>query len=121
MKEGKEWKIWNGRNDGNRDWGMWVGEYAMKHERIFVQELRDELQKPKKKKFMTPERKKKLRQVLTTIHQYLLYLHLHPYRHHHLHPNPHQLLMREAAKQLKIEQEKKEAERRKVMIPISIP
>ena len=70
---------------------------------------------------MTPERKKKLRQVLTTIHQYLLYLHLHPYRHHHLHPNPHQLLMREAAKQLKIEQEKKEAERRKVMIPISIP
>merc|ERR1712062_646446 len=50
-------------------------------------ELRDELQKPKKKKFMTPERKKKLRQ----------------------------LLMREAAKQLKIEQEKKEAERRKVI------
>merc|ERR1711934_1068586 len=50
-----------------------------------MQELRDELQKPKKKKFMTPERKKKLRQ----------------------------LLMREAAKQLKIEQEKKEAERRK--------
>ena len=30
---------------------------------ISVQELRDELQKPKKKKFMTPERKKKLRQV----------------------------------------------------------
>merc|ERR1712060_28997 len=52
-----------------------------------MQELRDELQKPKKKKFMTPERKKKLRQ----------------------------LLMREAAKQLKIEQEKKEAERRKVI------
>ena len=45
----------------------------------------------------------------------------------HLHGRPplspfnHQLLMREAAKQLKIEQEKKEAERRKVMIPISIP
>merc|ERR1712004_111204 len=52
-----------------------------------MQELRNELQKPKKKKFMTPERKKKLRQ----------------------------LLMREAAKQLKIEQEKKEAERRKVI------
>merc|ERR1712037_784526 len=52
-----------------------------------MQELRDELQKPKKKRFMTPERKKKLRQ----------------------------LLMREAAKQLKIEQEKKEAERRKVI------
>merc|ERR1712062_668440 len=42
---------------------------------------------PKEEKFMTPERKKKLRQ----------------------------LLMREAAKQLKIEQEKKEAERRKVI------
>merc|ERR1712130_829315 len=52
-----------------------------------MQELRKELQTPKKKKFMTPERKKKLRQ----------------------------LLMREAAKQLKIEQEKKEAERRKVI------
>merc|ERR1712233_307537 len=51
-----------------------------------MQELRKELQTPKKKKFMTPERKKKLRQ----------------------------LLMREAAKQLKIEQEKK-AERRKVI------
>ena len=104
--------------------------------RIFVQELRDELQKPKKKKFMTPERKKKLRQVMTTIHQHPLHTHLH--RHHRLHPhrhllphlyllphlhpnpNPYQLLMREAAKQLKIEQEKKEAERRKVIIPISI-
>merc|ERR1712107_179004 len=53
-----------------------------------MQELRNELQKPKKKKFMTPERKKKLRQ----------------------------LLMREAAKQLKIEQEKKEAERRIVTL-----
>ena len=56
---------------------------------------------------MTPERKKKLRQVLTTNPQ-----HTH---HPHHHPNPYQLLMREAAKQLKIEQEKKEAERRKVI------
>ena len=68
------------------------------------QELRDELQKPKKKKFMTPERKKKLRQVFPIIH-------LVP----HPNPNSSQLLMREAAKQLKIEQEKKEAERRKVL------
>merc|ERR1712083_225012 len=60
---------------------------ASKRKEKRMQELRDELQKPKKKKFMTPERKKKLRQ----------------------------LLMREAAKQLKIEQEKKEAERRKVI------
>ena len=60
--------------------GIRVGVYAMKLERFFVQELRDELQKPKKKKFMTPERKKKLRQVLTTIHlhQYLLHSHHHP-------------------------------------------
>ena len=70
------------------------------------QELRDELQKPKKKKFMTPERKKKLRQVFPIIHRPP---HLVP------HPNSSQLLMREAAKQLKIEQEKKEAERRKVL------
>ena len=74
----------------------------------FGQELRDELQKPKKKKFMTPERKKKLRQVFPIIH-----------RPPHLVPQPNpnslQLLMREAAKQLKIEQEKKEAERRKVL------
>merc|ERR1719242_2478918 len=60
---------------------------ASKRKENRMKELRDELQKPKKKKFMTPERKKKLRQ----------------------------LLMREAAKQLKIEQEKKEAERRKVI------
>ena len=72
------------------------------------QELRDELQKPKKKKFMTPERKKKLRQVFPIIHRPL---HLVP----HPNPNSFQLLMREAAKQLKIEQEKKEAERRKVL------
>ena len=65
--------------------GIRVGVYAMKLERIFVQELRDELQKPKKKKFMTPERKKKLRQVLTTIHQPLLHLQIHL----HLHPGVH--------------------------------
>ena len=64
---------------------MWVGEWRICNEtwKTFVQELRDELQKPKKKKFMTPERKKKLRQVLTTIHQHPL--HLHQYlRHLHL-------------------------------------
>merc|ERR1712038_491194 len=64
-----------------------MGQEASQRKQERMKELRDELQKPKKKKFMTPERKKKLRQ----------------------------LLMREAAKQLKIEQEKKEAERRKVI------
>merc|ERR1712181_81062 len=69
---------------GVKDLRMEEQEASQRKEKR-MQELRDELQKPKKKKFMTPERKKKLRQ----------------------------LLMREAAKQLKIEQEKKEAERRK--------
>merc|ERR1712038_1546454 len=64
-----------------------MGQEASQRKQERMKELRDELQKPKKKKFMTPGRKKKLRQ----------------------------LLMREAAKQLKIEQEKKEAERRKVI------
>merc|ERR1711971_1547117 len=71
---------------GVKDLRMEEQEASQRKEKR-MQELRDELQKPKKKKFMTPERKKKLRQ----------------------------LLMREAAKQLKIEQEKKEAERRKVI------
>merc|ERR1712066_733611 len=71
---------------GGQEAGMEEQE-ASKRKENRMKELRDELQKPKKKKFMTPERKKKLRQ----------------------------LLMREAAKQLKIEQEKKEAERRKVI------
>merc|ERR1711934_716545 len=71
---------------GVQEAGMEEQEASQRKEKR-MQELRDELQKPKKKKFMTPERKKKLRQ----------------------------LLMREAAKQLKIEQEKKEAERRKVI------
>ena len=57
---------------------------------------------------MTPERKKKLRQVFPIIHRPP---HLVP----HPNPNSFQLLLREAAKQLKIEQEKKEAERRKVL------
>ena len=68
--------------------GIRVGQHAMKLERFLVQELRDELQKPKKKKFMTPERKKKLRQVLTTIHQPLLHLQIHLHPHLHLHPHP---------------------------------
>ena len=95
---------------------------------FWFQELRNELQKPKKKKFMTPERKKKLRQVFCI----MMVLHFYHHSYHHfsgmkhiinsyLHGRPpflpfnHQLLMREAAKQLKIEQEKKEAERRKVI------
>ena len=95
---------------------------------FWFQELRNELQKPKKKKFMTPERKKKLRQAFCI----MMVLHFYHHSYHHfsgmkhiinsyLHGRPpflpfnHQLLMREAAKQLKIEQEKKEAERRKVI------
>jgi len=60
-------------------------EEERKKERM--KELRSELQQPRRKKFMTPERKKKLRQ----------------------------LLMRQAAIQLKLEQEMKEKERRKVI------
>lgn len=84
-------RVRNGRFGTEEIMETWIGNsgwsiYAMKLERFFVQELRDELQKPKKKKFMTPERKKKLRQVLTTIHQPLLHLQIH--LHLHLHPHP---------------------------------
>ena len=85
---------------------------------------------------MTPERKKKLRQVfcimmaltfiiihiiiiVTTYHQFSSMskhiINSHLRGRPPLSPFNHQLLMREAAKQLKIEQEKKEAERRKVI------